>query len=231
MNVEKVTEEKNHAIPKIWTTKHESRKVFKNYGDSLKVMDNVITCNGVKFHQAALFRTRDKACSNYDYYVSEGYLALHCNPEMNTYDTDESFDQLLHRLKPPRILTTNRLKFDPSGKTVSFKITGRPFELDYIIAVDEVKDASILDDIMCPPKMVRDLMVSTRARLYENTLIATAQQPTMYPTDRSYMMAIMLWCELCCLDCEFDNYIPSPINKFMEKGGFNFGPEHIKGKD
>lgn len=237
MNVGKLTEE-NRKIPGTWKPTHEARKVFKTYGDMFHVDDAIIRSGEVNFHAAKLLLSTGKRSASYDYFLSEGYLSVHCNPDMDSYDGNETHNQLLARMKPPRILFGNRLKFDPTGKELNFKIGDADFTVDYVIEVNPMPNMDLLDALTPTPTTatgIKKMIESSRRSIHENTLIVNAiekrghMDPITY--QREYRMAIMLWCELCSLDVEFDDYEPSPINKFMEKGGFNFGPEHIKGKD
>ena len=237
MNVEKVTEEKRQ-IPSTWTPKHEARKVFKTYGDMFHVDEAVIRSGEVNFHAAKLLLSKGFRSASYGYFLSEGYLSVYCNPDMDSYDIEETHNQLLARMKPPRIIFGNRLKFDPTGKELNFKIGDADFTVDYVIEVNPMPNMDLLNALTPVPTTatgIKKMIDSTRKSIYENTLLVNAiekrgkMDPITY--QREYRMAIMLWCELCSLDVEFDDYKPSPINRFMEKGGFNFGPEHIKGKD
>ncbi len=163
---------------------------------------------------------------------------MYCNPDMDSYDGDENHNQLLARMKPPRILLGNRLKFDPTGKDLNFKIGNADFTVDYVIEVNPMPNMDLLDTLTPTSPTatgIRNMIEFSRRCIHENTLIVTAveKQGHMDPItyQREYRMVIMLWCELCSLDVEFDDYKPSAINKFMDKGGFNFGPEHIKSKE
>lgn len=232
-----MTEEKRQ-IPSTWTPKHEARKVFKTYGDMFHVDDAIIRSGEVNFHAAKLLLSSRFRSASYEYFLSEGYLSVHCNPDMDSYDGNETHNQLLARMKPPRILFGNRLKFDPTGKELNFKIGNSDFTVDYVIEVNPMPNMDLLDALTPTPTTatgIRKMIEFSRRSIHENTLIVNAieKQGKMDPItyQREYRMAIMLWCELCTLDVEFDDYKPSVINKFMEKGGFNFGPEHIKGKN
>lgn len=231
-----MTEEKRQ-IPATWTPKHEARKVFKTYGDMFHVDDTIIRSGEVNFHAAKLLLSSGFRSASYDYFLSEGYLSVHCEPDMDSYDGDENHNQLLARMKPPRILLGNRLKFDPTDKELNFKIGNSDFTVDYVIEVNPMPDMDLLDILTPTPTTatgIRKMIEFSRRSIHENTLIVNAieKQGKMDPItyQREYRMAIMLWCELCTLDIEYDQYKPSAINKFMEKGGFNFGPEHINGK-
>ena len=230
--------EENRKIPIIWKPTHEARKVFKTYGDMFHVDDAIIRSGEVNFHAAKLLLSTRFRPASYEYFLSEGYLSVHCEPDMDSYDGDETHNQLLARMKPPRILFGNRLKFDPTGKELNFKIGDADFTVDYVIEVNPMPNMDLLDALTPTPTTatgIKKMIESSRRSIYENTLIVNAiekrghMDPITY--QREYRMVIMLWCELCSLDVEFDDYKPSPINKFMEKGGFNFGPEYIKGKD
>ena len=202
------------------------------------VDDEVIRSRDVNFHAAKLLLSKGFRTASYDYFLSEGYLSVYCNPDMDSYDIEETHNQLLARMKPPRILLGNRLKFDPTGRDLNFKIGNAEFTVDYIIEVDPMPNMDLLNALIPTPTTatgIRKMIEDTRRSIHENQLIVTAveKQGKMDPItyQREYRMAIMLWCELCSLDVEFDDYKPSAINRFMEKGGFNFGPEHIKYKD